>query len=57
MVTPLLGWQDDSRPCDCAQEPEDCITACGERLHRNGLKGGGVFDGGGGVITDNGDVG
>lgn len=31
MVTPLLGWRADSRPCDCAQESEDCITACGER--------------------------
>lgn len=31
VVTPLLGWCSNSRPCDCAQESEDCITACGER--------------------------
>ncbi len=40
MVTPLLGWRADSRPCDCAQESEDCITACGERPQEWTEKGG-----------------
>lgn len=31
MATPLPVWRANSRPCDCAQESEDCITACGEK--------------------------
>lgn len=40
MVTPLLGWQDDSRPYDCAQELEDCITACKKEATGMDSKGG-----------------
>lgn len=42
---PLPVWRANSRPCDCAQESEDCITACGERpqewAEKKGRVGGG----------------
>ena len=28
---PAWGRRANSRPCDCTQESEDCVTACGER--------------------------